>query len=688
MYSFASMDLKMCEALAAMPSKPIQSCILADNKDLERLRYLCARYAMVKEDNTCKSIAVEKEKKEKAAEDKENFLMPAPKMPVRSGVRKRKTSDKSIAPRSSRVTRSSRMTGVMPEDVSMTGRPKRSRATRATQVLSPGGGGNETDIACDSDSSMAKESKRSIRGTKTVKEAPLRTSRRVTRARASSRIGAHVSTLANTSSSSHGVAISIVDAQVEEVVRPAQATRAVAGKVSHVIVSEEHFSQSPSQHLKKTLRQKSLFCPYSKNSVKEKVEAFEGLSSTGSIGKQGRAKENAIKNANVNGSSEGTLSEQDVNTSSVLIKGGAEVDTSAMEVDEMDVMVEELLKTSHTDEEDTMQSKGNKNNCTYTMNADSFKKDENESNDEWMTDDEDKPSGKKEKISDNYCTPKQKSSTALELAQEVLNSYKALRNRKVKHASSEMSLALNTKGKITHAISKSTTHLATLASKQAEAEIKEAELKRQQEKEMEAIKRKKELLKKRTEAAKKKREEKMTKVKRTREEKEKELEAKKTKKTKVLTKKKKEEEQETEVVEKKTHVKVAKLQEQDQLNSTFTKDGENDEYNMTPHWADVSPKQPANLNDYGVVDNSDCSSEEENDPRKKVPQWTKGIRLPLLSQSFIPTSISHEFWQTKPRALNIQQLFGSLVSKKTLKRGLNYRTSSAVWLTPPSKCTN
>ncbi|XP_046387510.1 caldesmon-like [Ischnura elegans] len=730
-----NMDLQMFEAFSAMPSQLMQNCMMADNKDLERLRELCARYALVKEDSSCKGIAVDKKRKDSTAEDKENFLMPAPKMPVRSGIRKRKTNDVISTPGSRRVTRSSRMTGVMSGDVSMTDKPKRGRATRATQVLSPGRGVNDSYIACNSDSSMTEESKKSRRGTKTVNEAAPRASRRATHARASSRIGTQASNLASTCSSSrkschgvsefqvcdlqaeesvqptratraaagkasyvissrkssHGVSdFKVCDAQAEASVQPARATRATAGKVSHVIASDEHMLKSPSQLSKKTTRQKSLFSPYDKNTVKNMVEAFEGLSSAGSKEMQGKTKEDSDKSAMVNGSSKGAVSEQSGNTTFVLIKE-AEEDTSAMEVDRMDVMVEELLRTSDAEGEYTgaMQSKGNENNCTYNLIEDSFKKDErNESGDEWMTDDEDKPSEKKEEVLDNYCTPKHKSSSASKLAQEVLYSHKALRNRKVKHASSEMSLALSAKGKKTPTISKSTANLATVASKQVETEIKEAELKRQQEKEMEALRRKEELLKKRTEAAKKKREEKMSKVKRTREEKEKELEAKKTKKAKMpIKKKKKVEEVVPEVVEKKTPIKFAKLKEINEHNSTFTKckEEESDQYNMTSHWADVPPKQPANPNDYGIVDKSDCSSEEESDPRKKVPQWAKETRQPLLVHSFIPTSLLHDFWQAKPRALNIQELFGTQVSKNTLRRGLNYRTSSAVWHTPPSQ---
>ncbi|XP_071441248.1 inner centromere protein-like [Hetaerina americana] len=731
-------------------------CVLDDAKDLDALRELSNRYELMKEGNTTLKHTVSggiASKKKSYVEGKENFLMPAPKeRPVR--VRKGKNRDlyeEMNVPRSSRATRSSRMTVIQDEIGCVTVKSTRSRATRSTlQATSTELSQNEVTLNVDSDSSFSTESKKSRRGTKKVKESAPRASRRGTRVskrvsatastRASTRGSTRTSTRATALANARGSSRAEIgtsfrcDSSVlvgkesalpqEHTQENKRKTRATAIKESTHIGSEESVDHSkspvPTDSLlsKKKQKQNLLFSPYGKSTAKERVEAFEKLSShhteateTKSKGKEtvqkgalpGEGHHNGVVTSKVVRTSvvlsedkllpransplvKGKIKVSYKKVSSVMIKEEDDEDVSTMEVDEMDVMVEELLKTSNTAAESFSGKKPeeDENNLILYVSAAEEKQDkDDEVDDEWLTDDEDKtPGTKSECISASTCIPKEKTSELSKCAPEVPGSYKALRSRKV-NASSKVSLTLSSKAKEAGANPKNAANILLQQKKVVESESKEAELRRQQEKEMEAIKRKEELLRKRTEVSKKKREEKMSKVKRTREEKEKETEAKKVKKAKQPAKKKTKEVRPV-VEEKKTPVK--QIVEEKQLNSTYSMpEEESNGYDMTPHWAEVSPKQPDNPNDYGVVDKSDCSSEEECDPRKKIPLWTKGVRSEVYYQSFIPTKKISEFWQTKPRALTIEALFGTKVSKNTLKRGLHYRTSSAIWHTPPMK---
>ncbi|KAG8223896.1 hypothetical protein J437_LFUL004732 [Ladona fulva] len=151
----------------------------------------------------------------------------------------------------------------------------------------------------------------------------------------------------------------------------------------------------------------------------------------------------------------------------------------------------------------------------------------------------------------------------------------------------------------------------------------------------------------------------MAKVKRTREELEKDVKGTKAKKGRG----KKEQVPESEEL---LAVAIA--------NSTFNLNDQEgahavQAYDLTPCWQDVPPVQPDNPDDYGVADKSGFGADHSSH-----------LSQALLNPDWITT-----YWHSKPRKPTILQFFGDQVSKRTLKRGLNYRTSSACWNTPPVK---
>lgn len=88
------------------------------------------------------------------------------------------------------------------------------------------------------------------------------------------------------------------------------------------------------------------------------------------------------------------------------------------------------------------------------------------------------------------------------------------------------------------------------------------------------------------------------------------------------------------------------------------------------------PKKMVNLDNYGI-DSSGESSEDEERPKRPIPQWArKAERLNTLKiQAWISKELVDTCITCEEKTPNLMKMFGGVRCVK--------RTSSAVWRTPP-----
>ncbi|XP_017261022.1 inner centromere protein A isoform X1 [Kryptolebias marmoratus] len=98
-------------------------------------------------------------------------------------------------------------------------------------------------------------------------------------------------------------------------------------------------------------------------------------------------------------------------------------------------------------------------------------------------------------------------------------------------------------------------------------------------------------------------------------------------------------------------------------------------YAITPNGGNKTSKD---LNDYGMDQNSDDSTDDESAPRKPIPSWAEGPNLKqlIMKQYFNPPDLDSFFGVIEPPRL--EDIF-----YKNKPRYFK-RTSSAVWHSPPS----
>ena len=117
-------------------------------------------------------------------------------------------------------------------------------------------------------------------------------------------------------------------------------------------------------------------------------------------------------------------------------------------------------------------------------------------------------------------------------------------------------------------------------------------------------------------------------------------------------------------------------------NTSVQKIKRTNSYEITPERTKkiVSSHDPDN---YDIADlNSDCSTDDEESPKKKIPGWAQGSKLSsaLINQEYYPPNVDAMF---PSRVLlqmpNLSEIF-PIQRKRFFKR-----TSSAIWDTPPHK---
>ena len=103
-----------------------------------------------------------------------------------------------------------------------------------------------------------------------------------------------------------------------------------------------------------------------------------------------------------------------------------------------------------------------------------------------------------------------------------------------------------------------------------------------------------------------------------------------------------------------------------------------DSYDMTPTRTKPKPKLLKPLHDNYDITNlgSDDSTDDEEDPRKKIPLWAQGaaLKAALINQYYKPPNLDDLFDVIEPP--NLQKIF---VKQRTR---FTKRTSSAVWDSP------
>merc|ERR1712002_422937 len=116
------------------------------------------------------------------------------------------------------------------------------------------------------------------------------------------------------------------------------------------------------------------------------------------------------------------------------------------------------------------------------------------------------------------------------------------------------------------------------------------------------------------------------------------------------------------------------------LNETYNMDVS--QYNMTPSGADKL-RLPSSKDDYNINDlDSGDSTDEEDNPRKTVPSWARGLAFKQAMRRQCvtnPPDIDQQFPHARYRNVDLQVLFN-----KRLER-YNKRTSSACWSSPPAR---
>ncbi|KAM9807738.1 inner centromere protein A [Neosynchiropus ocellatus] len=114
------------------------------------------------------------------------------------------------------------------------------------------------------------------------------------------------------------------------------------------------------------------------------------------------------------------------------------------------------------------------------------------------------------------------------------------------------------------------------------------------------------------------------------------------------------------------------------LNVTVDIEQSPQSYSLTPTNGKKDVKVSENVDDYGMDQNSDDSTDDESAPRKPVPSWAKGHGLQqiLMKQYFNPPDFEAFFGNIDPPKL--EEIF-----YKSKPRYFK-RTSSAVWHSPPA----
>ncbi|XP_035662565.1 inner centromere protein A-like isoform X2 [Branchiostoma floridae] len=112
------------------------------------------------------------------------------------------------------------------------------------------------------------------------------------------------------------------------------------------------------------------------------------------------------------------------------------------------------------------------------------------------------------------------------------------------------------------------------------------------------------------------------------------------------------------------------------LNNTFNKEGNPNSYDMTPQ--QKRTYKAATEENYHIEDlHSDDSTDDEDQPRKKIPRWAQGapLKAQLINQCYYPPDLSKIFGDIIDTP-DLTQVFGVKKSR------FNKRTSSAVWNSP------
>lgn len=106
-------------------------------------------------------------------------------------------------------------------------------------------------------------------------------------------------------------------------------------------------------------------------------------------------------------------------------------------------------------------------------------------------------------------------------------------------------------------------------------------------------------------------------------------------------------------------------------------------YQITPAVKKVyQPSQ--NPNDYGVDEKeSDDSTDDESEPKKKIPDWATWERLHFASikQDANPPDVEAIFCTKYLKPLDLHSVFPNYKSRHKF----SHRTSSAIWSSPPVK---
>ncbi|XP_061630618.1 inner centromere protein isoform X2 [Phyllopteryx taeniolatus] len=114
------------------------------------------------------------------------------------------------------------------------------------------------------------------------------------------------------------------------------------------------------------------------------------------------------------------------------------------------------------------------------------------------------------------------------------------------------------------------------------------------------------------------------------------------------------------------------------LNITVDIEKSPQSYSITPNGGSKTLTLTNNLENYGMDQNSDDSTDDESDPRKPIPSWAEGPKLQqiIMKQYFNPPDLDSFFGPIEPPKL--ENLF-----YKSKPRYFK-RTSSAVWHSPPN----
>merc|ERR1712150_294391 len=117
-------------------------------------------------------------------------------------------------------------------------------------------------------------------------------------------------------------------------------------------------------------------------------------------------------------------------------------------------------------------------------------------------------------------------------------------------------------------------------------------------------------------------------------------------------------------------------------NCTFSKGTleSQENYNITPARHELPPEELLDEENYDIGDlRSDEDTDDEDNPRKVIPQWAQGscLRTTLMKQSFQPPDVNLIF-AVQDATPDLISVFGST------SRRFTKRTSSAVWGRAPA----